>query len=73
MEAQRLVEDGLLTVEDAAAFLGVKRSFLYSLMSSGRLPFVKIGKARRVPRRALVELAAEHLRGGWARDNGGVA
>lgn len=72
MEARRVVEDGLLTTEEAAAFLGVRRSFLYKLMQTGELAFVKIGKARRIPKRALIELAAANLQGGWRRNGGDV-
>ena len=58
----RLVVDGLDTVGEAANFLKISRSFAYSLMDSGSLPFVKIGKSRRIPRRALIEFAARNLR-----------
>ena len=45
-----LCEDGLLTVADAARFLGLARSTLYVLMERGELSFVKLGRARRIPR-----------------------
>lgn len=61
MDPQALVADGLLTVREAEAFIRLKRSTLYRLMDAGRLPYVKLGGARRIPRRALVELAARHL------------
>ena len=59
------VSDGLLTVADAAAFLNLSRTTLYGLMERGALPYVKIGRSRRVPRRALVELAGANLKGSW--------
>ena len=59
-----LVEDGLMKVAAAAAFLSLSRATLYTLMDRGELPFVKIGRSRRVPKRAVVELAARGLRGG---------
>ena len=59
-----LVEDGLLKVAEAAAFLSLSRATLYTLMDRGELPFVKIGRSRRIPKRAVVELAARGLRGG---------
>jgi excisionase family DNA binding protein len=58
-----IVEDGLDTVESAKAFLQVSRSFLYGLMEAGKLEYVKLGKARRIPRRALIDLAARGLVG----------
>ena len=59
-----LVEDGLMKVAAAAAFLSLSRATLYTLMNRGELPFVKIGRSRRIPKRAVVELAARGLRGG---------
>ena len=39
----------LLTLPDAAEFLAVSRSALYSLMRTGQVVSVHIGRARRVP------------------------
>jgi excisionase family DNA binding protein len=58
-----VVADGLVTVGEAARFLGIGRSKLYSLMDSGRLPFVKLDTARRIPRTALIKLAERCLVG----------
>jgi len=55
------VVDGLVTVAEATAFLGLSRSKVYALMDTGRLSYVKLGRARRIPRRALVALAADNL------------
>jgi len=60
-DVERLVEDGLDRVRDEAQFLGVSVSQMYVLMNRGELLFVKIGKSRRIPRRALVEFAKMHL------------
>ncbi len=60
---EELVADGLFTVAEAASFLRLSRSNLYVLMERGELAFVKLGRSRRIPRRALVELAAGGLRG----------
>jgi excisionase family DNA binding protein len=38
---------------------------MYALMENGQLAYVKIGRSRRVPKRALLELLAGNLRGGW--------
>lgn len=60
-----MVADGLMGVGAAAVFLSLARSTIYLLMESGHLPFVKIGRSRRIPKRAVIELAARNLRGGW--------
>ena len=52
-----LIADGLVTVEYAAKFLGLGRSSLYALMETGALPFAKFGRARRIPKNALLEFA----------------
>jgi excisionase family DNA binding protein len=56
-----LVSDGLVTVPEAAAFLSLSRSTLYALMERGDLPYVRIGAARRIPRKALIALASSNL------------
>ena len=48
-------------VRDAAGFLRLSVSTIYALMGKGLLPYVKIGKSRRIPHRAVVELAAGGL------------
>lgn len=60
-----LMGDGLLSIAEAAAFLKLSRAKVYSLMDQGRLVFVKLDRTRRIPKRAVVNLAAEHLQGGW--------
>ncbi len=59
--AESIVEGGLVTVAAAAAFLSVARSTIYVLMGCGDLPFLKIGRGRRIPRRALVSYAVARL------------
>ena len=63
-EPTNLVGDGLVTVREAAEFLRLSRTSVYSLMDHGELAFVKLGRSRRIPRRAMVELAAREVRGG---------
>jgi excisionase family DNA binding protein len=60
-----LIMDGLMTVRDAEEFLHLSRSTLYQMMDAGELAYVKLGRSRRIPRRAVLELAASNLRGGW--------
>jgi excisionase family DNA binding protein len=47
---------------EVAARLGISRSAVYELLRRGRLPHVQLGpRIRRVPARALEELAARAL------------
>ena len=60
-----LVADGLLTVRECAEFLHLSRPKIYELMDAGELCYLKLGRSRRIPRRAVIELAARELRSGW--------
>jgi excisionase family DNA binding protein len=63
------VEKLLLTPEEAAEALSVGRTKVYQLIGEGTLRSVRIGKCRRVPTSALVELV-EELTG--SVDQGGI-
>ena len=54
--------NALVNVMEAATFLRVSRSKVYLLMASGELPFVKLGRCRRVPRSELVNLIERNTR-----------
>ena len=56
-----LLNDGLERVTDAARFLGVSRSQIYRLIDDGVLPYVTIGKTRKIPIRAVRDLALDRL------------
>lgn len=60
----------VLTVEEAAQRLGIGRTVMYALVSSGAVESVRIGRLRRVPADALVtfldELRASRTRDGAA-------
>jgi excisionase family DNA binding protein len=60
---EALLRDGLMTIQEATAFLRLSRSTVYGLMDRGELPYVRIGSSRRIPRRGLIHLAANHLEG----------
>ena len=53
--------EGLLTINEAAAFLAVSRSKLYMMMNDGALPSVRLGRSRRIPRLAAIQLAARNM------------
>lgn len=63
---EQTVLDGLVSIEDAMSFLSVGRSTIYELMDRGMLAYAKIGRSRRIPKRSLVWLAQENLKGGGA-------
>lgn len=69
-QGKRLVSEGHMSVAEAARFLDISRSLLYSLMESGQLAYSKFGRSRRVPKRALVEFAASKLQGAWNTASG---
>lgn len=56
-----IVTEGLQRISDTARFLGISRSLVYRLINSGVLPTVRIGRSRRIPIRAVHELAATNL------------
>jgi excisionase family DNA binding protein len=59
--ADELLTDGLDRVSEVAGFLRVSRSQVYRMLDEGLLPSVRIGNARRVPRRAVRELLLRQL------------
>jgi excisionase family DNA binding protein len=66
--AEELLKDGVLSVPEAAGFMGLSRATVYRLMENGQLVFVLQGRRRLVPRRAVVRLLAAGLRGGRRPD-----
>jgi excisionase family DNA binding protein len=59
--AEELLAEGLDRVADVARFLKVSVAQVYVLMHQGQLAYTKIGRCRRIPHRALLELAARNL------------
>lgn len=56
MSGPQLVEPICVRVNDAARMIGVGRTKLYELISSGELETVKIGKATRITKASLHRL-----------------
>jgi excisionase family DNA binding protein len=56
-----LVGEGFAKVAEAVQFLGLSRAKIYQMMDAGDLVYAKFGKSRRIPRRALIELAERAL------------
>jgi excisionase family DNA binding protein len=52
-------QQNLVPVKQAATYLGVSTTTVYTLMRNGELPFVKVGAAR-VPQAALDEYVKRH-------------
>ncbi|MDR7450138.1 MAG: helix-turn-helix domain-containing protein [Armatimonadota bacterium] len=63
-----VLEEGVLSVPEAARLLGVSRTTLYNFLQAGRLPSLRLGGRRLIPRRALVALLAEALESSWQTD-----
>ena len=69
-EASRAaVGDGLVNVREATHFLGCSVSTLYQLMQDGTLPSFRLGRSRKLPRKALVDFAAERLEASVGESN----
>ena len=64
-----MVQEGLVTIEAAMDFLDISRASLYRLIKDGTLPTVKLIGARRIPRRALIDLAASRVMVGKQSSN----
>ncbi len=62
-----VVDEGLMTVNDAAAFLAVTRATVYAMMRAGTVPYVYIGSVRRIPRAAIKSLVLTGLINGPTR------
>ena len=60
MSGQQFVEPICVRVNDAARMIGVGRTKLYELISTGELETVKIGKATRVTTASLHKLVERH-------------
>jgi excisionase family DNA binding protein len=54
----------LCTVPEVARSLAISRSKVYSLMDSGRLPHVKLGRSRRLRWEDVMKLIDENTVGG---------
>lgn len=57
-ENTNIVEEGLLTVEEASKFLRLSPSKIYKMMYDGSITFCRLGRARRIPLRALHDFAS---------------
>ena len=53
------IERTCVTPEEAAEMLGIGRTFLYSLLASGKLDSIKLGRRRLIPAEALERLVAD--------------
>jgi excisionase family DNA binding protein len=61
MTHEELIADGLVSPDEAMRFLGISRPTLNRLLDRGVLPTVRLVTTRRIPRRALVDLAARSV------------
>jgi excisionase family DNA binding protein len=52
--AEDLLRDGVLSVREATEFSRLSKSVLYQLMAAHDLEFVKAGRRRLIPKRALI-------------------
>lgn len=55
------MEKKLLNVNEAATALGLGRSLVYTLIATGEITSIKIGRARRIPPSAIDEFIGRRL------------
>jgi len=60
MSGKQHVEPICVRVNDAARMIGVRRTKLYELISTGELETIKIGKATRITTASLRKLVERH-------------
>ena len=60
MSGQQAVEPLCVRINDAARMIGIGRTKLYELISSGELETVKIGKATRITTASWLRLVERH-------------
>lgn len=60
-ESEEPLADGAVGVGEAVRFAGVGRTVLYGAMATGALCYLRVGRRRLIPKRALVRFLAEHL------------
>lgn len=53
------VAAGLMRIREVVSYLNVSRSHVYAMMNRGIIPYVRLGRSRRVPRNALMRIASE--------------
>jgi len=58
-----ILADGILTVREASGLARQSVSSIYLAMERGELPYLKLGRSRRIPRRSLLAWLALHLVG----------
>lgn len=58
-----IFDAGALSPNHAAAFLDVSRATIYRMMEAGELPYSIVRGERRIPKRTLVELLEQGMRG----------
>jgi excisionase family DNA binding protein len=56
-----MIEDGAFAIPEAQRFSTLSRATIYNLMESGELPYIKMGRRRAIPRRALIEMMSRGL------------
>jgi excisionase family DNA binding protein len=66
MSESSIFDQGNLTVRQASAQSSLRRSTLYVAMDAGKLAYIKVGAARRIPKRALIRFLEQHLISGQA-------
>ncbi len=61
--------DGLATIIEVSRYLRISRTAIYGLMDAGKLPFLRIGRSRRIAWSEVKALAARSIVGAGQRES----
>lgn len=62
--SESIVDQGMMSPEDVARFLGFSIRTIYDMMADGTLPFTKIRNSRRIPRKRVMQIASDGMTAG---------
>jgi excisionase family DNA binding protein len=58
-----VLDGGLVKISEAAEMLRLSRSKVYQLMDAGQIPYLKMGKNRRIARQSLTDYVKRSMVG----------
>ncbi len=60
-QIDEVLSEGLMKISEAAKLMSLGRTKISEMCNDGELPFVRIGKGRRIPRRSVMNYLKANL------------